>query len=107
MASPRLLQATRSGRLWASIGGIREDIYRRGTYTSLNTLEEKKLAVEAAGSRRKAPRQDPIAHIRGYITAVGAATLYSPPYVRLDIGQSEWLPSITLQRAFIISWQSS
>ncbi|KAG8805431.1 hypothetical protein FRC17_005522, partial [Serendipita sp. 399] len=78
LASPRLWRSLRSGRLVAGSRGVGEDFERDPKYES----------VLATGGTDYSPPKARIATVvRGWCSALITWSLYSPPFIRLDVGQ--------------------
>lgn len=89
-ALPRLVRSTRRGQLTAGLRGLGEDFEHTAYQPIADDPNEKKLLyADNAGSSRPASNQGWSVRARGWASALGTLTLYSPPYVGLDLGQSE------------------
>jgi len=99
VALPRLVRSARNGQLWARLRGVREDFEHKAYQPIVDDVDEKELLHEdiVKPSRPVSTRRWS-EHARGWATALGALTLYTPPYVRLDLGQSERF--VCTQRSF-------
>jgi hypothetical protein len=90
VALPRLVRSARRGRLWAGLRGLEEDFGHKAYQPIDDDGYEKKLSyANTAGSSRPASNPGWGVRARGWTAALGTLTLYSPPYVGLDLGQSE------------------
>jgi len=102
VALPRLVRSARQGQLWAGLRGVGEDFEHRAYQPIVDDIDEKEQPLGDI-VRPSPPISTPgwSDCARGWATTLGALTLYSPPYVRLDLGQStclfarEGLPGIT------------
>lgn len=91
VALPRLVRSARRGQLWAGLRGVGEDFEHKAYQPIVDDVDEKELLH--GSTVRPSPVSVPgwSGRARGWATALGTLTLYSPPYVRLDLGQSEHL----------------
>ena len=88
---PRLIRSARQGQLWAGLRGVGEDFEHRAYQPIADDVDEKKLFY---GDTVRPSRPIGIGWYecaRGWATALGSLTLYSPPHIGLDLGQSEYL----------------
>jgi hypothetical protein len=93
LAFPRLVRSLRNGRFIAGVQGIREDDLSGMAYEPLHVVE--KQSTSSASSSALREHRSPL---RGWMTALASWTLYSPPRLRLDIGQRKYPHTHTLLR---------
>ena len=82
LALPRLVRSFRNGRFIAGIRGIGWDYNASPDYQAVRASEK--------GNQAETPARRPMGPadwLRGVITAMATWSLYSPPYLRLDVGQ--------------------
>jgi len=92
VALPRLVRSARQGQLLAGVRGLGEDFEHKAYQPIADDGHEKKLAyTDTTGSSRPTSTPGWGVRARGWAAALGTLTLYSPPYVGLDLGQSECL----------------
>lgn len=90
VALPGLVRSARQGQLTAGLRGLGEDFEHKAYQPIADDGDEKKLVyADTAGSSRPASTPGWGLRARGWAAALGTLTLYSPPYVGLDLGQSE------------------
>lgn len=82
LALPRLLRSLGNGRFIAGIRGVAWNYRASPDYEPITASEKGKQA--AIPAKRG---MGPVDWLRGVITATATWSLYSPPYLRLDIGQ--------------------
>lgn len=96
---PGLVRSARHGRLWAGLRGVGEDFGHNAYRPIVNDVDEKEpLHGDTVRPSRPVSTRGWSEHARGWATALGALTFYSPPYTRLDLGQSECF--VCTQRSF-------
>lgn len=108
VALPGLVRSARQGQLTAGLRGLGEDFEHKAYQPIAEDSDEKKLAyADTAGSSRSASRSASTpgwgVRARGWAAAFGTLTLYSPPYVGLDLGQSECFACIARKLLVITS----
>jgi ferric-chelate reductase len=92
VAFPRLVRSARQGQLTAGLRGLGEDFEHKMYQPIADDFHEKELLyVDTLGSPRPVSTAGWGVRARGYAAALGTLTLYSPPYIGLDLGQSECL----------------
>lgn len=91
LALPRFLRSARNGQLWATLRGITYDSNPQATYDSLGESEKPLMSVSELESKGVPLAKTKTSGLRGWLTMLSTWTLYSPPGLRLDIGQSEYL----------------
>ena len=98
VALPNLVRSARQGQLWAGLRGVGEDFERKAYQPIVGDIDEKGLPYDE-NVRPSRPVSTPgwSERAKGWASALGALTLYSPPYARLDLGQSE---------CFVYTWRS-
>jgi len=82
LALPRLLRSIRNGRFVAGMKGISWNYNGASDYQPITNSEKVEGQMMPAKATRRTDR------LRALITALATWSLYSPPYLRLDIGQS-------------------
>ena len=99
VALPRLVRSARQGQLTAGLRGLGEDFEHKAYQPIAGDADEnekKLLYADSAGTPRPVGTPGWSERARGWTAALGTLTLYSPPYVGLDLGQSEY--SVVLRR---------
>jgi hypothetical protein len=90
IALPRLVRSARRGQLTAGLRGLGEEFKHEAYQPIADDPDEKKLLyTDTVGTSRPVSTPGWCERARGWVAALGTLTLYSPPYVGLDLGQSE------------------